>query len=149
MKIYKPFSNHFQDISISKSPMTSSKYDLPQTGDICVISGLNSSRTGDTLVSPSDFRNLESKSESLLIGVSAPDPVYYCSIEAPSVSKIKALEVALENLQREDPSISVNFDRNTNQITLKGMGELHIDVSFIYFFVIFCNFSHNFIFSDY
>ena len=53
------------------------------------------------------------------------------------MSKMKQLELALEQLQREDPSFKVVMGDNdrdrgaasTNQIVIKGMGELHIDVS--------------------
>lgn len=40
----------------------------------------------------------------------------------------KQLEVALEMLQREDPSFRVSFDSETGQTIVSGMGELHLEV---------------------
>jgi len=40
----------------------------------------------------------------------------------------KQLEHALEMLQREDPSLKVNYDSETGQTILSGMGELHLEV---------------------
>lgn len=40
----------------------------------------------------------------------------------------KQLENALEMLQKEDPSLKVNFDTETGQTILSGMGELHLEV---------------------
>ena len=40
----------------------------------------------------------------------------------------KQLENALEMLQKEDPSLKVNFYTETGQTILSGMGELHLEV---------------------
>ena len=40
----------------------------------------------------------------------------------------KQLELALEMLQREDPSFRVTFDSDTGQTIVSGMGELHLEV---------------------
>ncbi len=40
----------------------------------------------------------------------------------------KQLEYALEMLKREDPSLKVNYDSETGQTLLSGMGELHLEV---------------------
>lgn len=45
---------------------------------------------------------------------------------------MKDLEVALEHLTKEDPSFKVIDDQKNQQLVIKGMGELHIEV---------CNFS--------
>lgn len=57
-----------------------------------------------------------------------PDAVYFCSIEPPSVSSQTAMEQALRQLQREDPSLRVSYDTVTRQTVLGGMGELHMDI---------------------
>lgn len=57
-----------------------------------------------------------------------PDPVYFCSIEAPSLSHQIALDNALVQLQREDPSFRVHTDESTMQTVLGGMGELHLEI---------------------
>ncbi|KAG7202618.1 hypothetical protein KM043_009803 [Ampulex compressa] len=48
--------------------------------------------------------------------------------EPPSLSAQTSLEIALQELQREDPSLIVTHDEETEQTILAGMGELHIDI---------------------
>ncbi|CAH0728658.1 unnamed protein product, partial [Brenthis ino] len=62
------------------------------------------------------------------IGNTIPDPVFLCSIEPPSAAYQSALETALAELQREDPSLRVTSDEDTGQIVLAGMGELHLEI---------------------
>ena len=92
-------------------------------GNIVVVNGLKDTITGDTLVS---HKNTKLKS---LPGVEVPDPVFFCSIEPPSMSYQRALDRALANLAREDPSFRVENNEETNdQTILSGMGELHLEV---------------------
>ena len=98
-----------------------------ECGDIAVLGGLKETITGDTLVSSMKFAH--SHSDLNLPGVEVPDPVFFCSIEPPSLSKQKALEQALRNLTREDPSLRLQVDDDNNdQTILSGMGELHLQV---------------------
>lgn len=53
-------------------------------------------------------------------GPKIPEAVFFCSIEPPSLSKQAALEHALSELQREDPSLRVGTDNDTGQIILGG-----------------------------
>ncbi|KAE8750087.1 hypothetical protein FOCC_FOCC003211 [Frankliniella occidentalis] len=62
------------------------------------------------------------------VGAVVPDPVFFCSVEAPSQSQQVALDKALGKLAREDPSLTVTFNEETSQIILGGMGELHLDI---------------------
>ncbi|CAG5121381.1 unnamed protein product [Candidula unifasciata] len=64
----------------------------------------------------------------ILAGVSVPDPVFFCSIEAASLSMQKSLDLALEQLKKEDPSLKVEVNEETGQTVLSGMGELHLDI---------------------
>lgn len=57
-----------------------------------------------------------------------PDAVYFCSVEPPSQSQQLALETALRQMQREDPSLRVSYDETTMQTVLGGMGELHLEI---------------------
>lgn len=45
----------------------------------------------------------------VLAGLQVPSPVFFCSIEPPSMAYQKDLDLALECLQREDPSLKVEF----------------------------------------
>ena len=93
-----------------------------KAGDIVVISGLKETITGDSLVKGS-YKSAENSGK--LAGVELPDPVFFCTIESPSMSKQKQLESALENLAREDPSLRVAFSDEVNdQTILKGIKKL-------------------------
>lgn len=67
-------------------------------------------------------------SEVLLPGVLIPDPVFFCSIEAPSVRYQAVLDKVLSELGREDPSLKITVNDETGQTVLGGMGELHLEV---------------------
>ncbi|XP_068241002.1 ribosome-releasing factor 2, mitochondrial [Palaemon carinicauda] len=117
------FADEFKEVASIKS------------GNIVVVTGLKGTRTGDTLVASQSLAksvqkaSLKSKTEvPLLMGLQIPDPVFFCSIEAPSLSQSKHLEEALDQLQKEDPSLKVTTDEDTGQIVLSGMGELHLDI---------------------
>ncbi|XP_026332850.1 ribosome-releasing factor 2, mitochondrial [Hyposmocoma kahamanoa] len=62
------------------------------------------------------------------IGTTIPEPVFLCSIEPPSIAYQTPLETALNELQREDPSLRVLTDEDTGQMVLAGMGELHLEI---------------------
>lgn len=67
-------------------------------------------------------------SETFGLQPKIPDAVYFCSIEPPSQSQQLALENALKQMQREDPSLRVSYDETTMQTVLGGMGELHLEI---------------------
>lgn len=71
---------------------------------------------------------LKSKGIKLQLKPQIPDAVYFCSIEPPSISYQTALENALTQLHREDPSFRVKYDETTMQTVLGGMGELHLEI---------------------
>ena len=95
-------------------------------GNIAVVSGLKATMSGDTVVTNPSFA--KKHPELNLAGIQVPDPVYFCSIEPPSMSKQKALEMALAKLAREDPSLRVDIDNESGQTLLSGMGELHLEI---------------------
>ncbi|CAL8100955.1 unnamed protein product [Orchesella dallaii] len=126
-KIYRPFADEIREVESASA------------GQVIIVSGLNNTFTGDTLtssnsVSSSVLRKLEKGKDKLgvqravLSGVSVPEPVFFCSVEPASLSQQKALDAALECLQREDPSLQVNVDPDTSQTVLSGMGELHLEI---------------------
>lgn len=142
-RVYRPFADHFADLSKSTlSAEQSQQQSFVSLGDIVAVSGLAGVRTGDTLLSDgSPAAKSSDKAPSVpFAGIEVPEPVYYCALEAPSLSKMRQLEAALETLTREDPSFQVLLadedgeggkDRaaaSANQLVVKGMGELHIEV---------------------
>ncbi|XP_052599448.1 ribosome-releasing factor 2, mitochondrial isoform X2 [Peromyscus californicus insignis] len=127
-------------------PFADQHVEIPSltTGNIALTVGLKQTATGDTIVSSKSSalaaarragrgeekkHGTNSEAESLLLaGVEIPEPVFFCTIEPPSVAKQPDLEHALERLQREDPSLKVRLDPDSGQTVLCGMGELHIEI---------------------
>uniref|UniRef100_A0A3Q3VTS6 Tr-type G domain-containing protein n=1 Tax=Mola mola TaxID=94237 RepID=A0A3Q3VTS6_MOLML len=125
-------------------PFADQQVEIPSmtAGNIALTVGLKQTVTGDTIVSSkasaaaaarrahSDRGAAQRRGEHasvVLSGVEVPDPVFFCTIEPPTMSK-QALENALNCLQREDPSLKVRVDPDSGQTILCGMGELHIEI---------------------
>ncbi|SPP80753.1 ribosome-releasing factor 2, mitochondrial isoform X1 [Drosophila guanche] len=134
-KLYEPLADEYREVA------------AVQSGDVVICAGLKSTVTGDLLTSSqSALRNAQKRlkqskgtattdeEEELdtdeLFGIDRqiPNAVYFCSIEPPNVSSQTAMEQALRQLQREDPSLRVSYDGVTGQTVLGGMGELHMDI---------------------
>nr|CDP98592.1 Bm7329, isoform g [Brugia malayi] len=64
----------------------------------------------------------------LLAGIEPPDPVFFCTVEAPSEAANVKFEKALQELAVEDPSLQVRYDNELGQTIIGTMGELHIEV---------------------
>jgi len=64
----------------------------------------------------------------VLQGIERPSRVYYCSIEAPSMSAQLAFERALRQLCIDDPSLVVRYDDDTQQMVIEACGELHVEI---------------------
>lgn len=126
-------------------PFADQHVEIPSltAGNIALTVGLKQTATGDTIVSSKSSalaaarragrgekrHGRSSEAESLLLaGVEIPEPVFFCTIEPPSVAKQPDLDHALERLQREDPSLKVRLDPDSGQTVLCGMGELHIEI---------------------
>ncbi|XP_077592826.1 ribosome-releasing factor 2, mitochondrial [Stigmatopora nigra] len=104
-------------------------------GNIALTVGLKKTVTGDTIVSSkasaanaARLATSEGRKGVALSGVEVPDPVFFCTIEPPTMAKQDDLEKALNNLQREDPSLKIRIDPDSGQTILCGMGELHIEI---------------------
>ncbi|KAI9254495.1 P-loop containing nucleoside triphosphate hydrolase protein [Phascolomyces articulosus] len=102
--------------------------DIPSitAGNIGVIVGLKNTRTGDTLVQSNDTGAI--KSNLQLGNIDIPSPAFFAAIEPASVSEEKAVDEALRNLTREDPSLKVWTDEDSGQTLISGMGELHLEI---------------------
>lgn len=91
------------------------------TGDIAALVGLKNTVTGDTL-SDEAFPIIY---ESLYV----PEPVISIAVEAKSKADEEKLELALERVCYEDPTIQVKIDPESGQKILSGMGELHLEIT--------------------
>lgn len=91
-----------------------------EAGDIAAIVGLKQTFTGETLCDPNK--------EILLETIEFPDPVIKVAVEPKSKGDQDKLTDALVKLAEEDPTFKVNYDNQTGQTVIAGMGELHLDI---------------------
>ncbi|MCB0140966.1 MAG: elongation factor G [Caldilineaceae bacterium] len=91
-----------------------------EAGDIAAVVGLKQSFTGETLSDPNN--------EVLLETIEFPEPVIKVAVEPKSKSDQDKLSDALIKLAEEDPTFQVNYDDQTGQTVIAGMGELHLDI---------------------
>jgi len=94
--------------------------DEVSAGNIVAIVGIKDSYTGDTLCDADD--------PILLERMFFPEPVISMSIEPKTSEDKRRLSEALGVIRREDPSFRSNFDDETGQTIIHGMGELHLDI---------------------
>ena len=91
-------------------------------GQIVLLAGLRHATTGDTLCAPDH--------PLLLERIEAREPVLGLAIEPFSNVDEDKLEEALNKLQEEDPTLRLVEDEETGQRILRGMGELHLQITF-------------------
>ena len=89
-------------------------------GEIVTVIGLKDARTGDTLAANNNRIILES--------IEFPEPVLSVAVEPKTRSDQDKMDVALNRLADEDPTLRLSTDEETAQVVLAGMGELHLDV---------------------
>ena len=89
-------------------------------GNIYAVIGLKDTTTGDTLTDPTSPVVLES--------MTFPEPVIEVAIEPKTKADQEKLGVAIQKLAEEDPTFRTELNPETGQTTIKGMGELHLDI---------------------
>ncbi|MEM1186558.1 MAG: elongation factor G [Planctomycetota bacterium] len=89
-------------------------------GNIVALVGVKNSITGDTLCDPDDPIVLER--------MTFPEPVISMSIEPKTADDKKKLTDALTTIKREDPSFRSEYNEETGQTIIAGMGELHLEI---------------------
>ncbi|MBT4524594.1 MAG: elongation factor G [Phycisphaerae bacterium] len=94
--------------------------DFAGAGSIVAVIGLKNSVTGDTLC---DVNN-----PIILERMHFPDPVISMSIEPLTNDDKKKLGEALTTIRREDPSFHANYNEETGETIISGMGELHLEI---------------------
>ncbi|KAL7078314.1 hypothetical protein ACQ4LE_002695 [Meloidogyne hapla] len=115
-KIFTPFSDYLQSI------------EKVEDGNIAVFTGLNNTKTGDTLIICNSSYKNKSFAHFALEGIDSPSPVFSCTIESPTMASEQKFLKALSELLVEDPSLQIREDPITGQKILEGMGELQIEV---------------------
>ena len=94
--------------------------DTAQAGDIVAIIGLKNVQTGHTLCDEDHPATLEP--------MVFPDPVISIAVAPKDKANAEKLGAAIGKMVQEDPSFRVETDEETNELILKGMGELHLDI---------------------
>ncbi len=94
--------------------------DEAHAGDIVAIVGLSDTKTGDTICDKDHPIHLEA--------IEFPAPVISISIQPETQSDSEKLGEALMRLADEDPTFVVNYDHETSETIISGMGELHLEI---------------------
>ena len=94
--------------------------DQAYPGDIVALVGLKDTTTGDTLASQ--------KHPLLLENIVFPEPVISVAIEPTSESDKSKLDSTIQILMEEDPTFTMEIDKETGQRVISGMGELHLEI---------------------
>ncbi|MEJ2739430.1 MAG: elongation factor G [Dehalococcoidia bacterium] len=94
--------------------------DMVDTGSIAATVGLKNTFTGDTLC--------DIAKPVLLEAIRFPEPVISLAVEPKSKADQDKLSEALTKLSEEDPTFRTRGDKETGQMIISGMGELHLEV---------------------
>ncbi len=89
-------------------------------GNIVATVGMKDTQTGDTLCSL-DF-------PVLLEGIDIPEPVISLRIEPKTKVDQEKMGLALKKLSIEDPTFRIKVDKETGEMIISGMGELHLEI---------------------
>jgi elongation factor G len=92
-----------------------------RAGDIIALVSLAETDTGDTLC--------DSANPVVLERMRFPDPVISVSVKSKTKGESEKFNNALGKMVRADPSLHLETDRETGQTILRGMGELHLEVT--------------------
>jgi len=92
-----------------------------RAGDIVALVSMADTETGDTLCDDAHPVVLER--------MRFPDPVISVSVKSKLKAEQEKFGAALGKMVRADPSLHLETDRETGQTILRGMGELHLEVT--------------------
>jgi elongation factor G len=92
-----------------------------RAGDICAFVSMKETETGDSLSALDK--------PALLERMRFPDPVISVSVEPKTRTDVDKMSTALYKLVKADPSLRLEVDQETGQTLLRGMGELHLEVT--------------------
>ena len=90
-------------------------------GNIVGIVGLKDAFAGETVSSIADIEPFESIKHIF-------EPVVTKSIDAKSAADLPKLVEILKQVNKEDPTISVQINEETGENIISGMGELHLEI---------------------
>jgi len=89
-------------------------------GDFASVAKLKSTTTGDSLCDPKEFVLCES--------IELPEPNISLAIVPKSKGDEEKISGSLHRLEEEDLSIRVKMEKQTKELLISGMGEVHLEV---------------------
>jgi elongation factor G len=89
-------------------------------GDFCAVAKIDGIEFNDVLHASHDEDGLQMPEPDI------PAPMYGLALELPQRGQEKKLSDGLHKLVAEDPSLRIDFDPQSNETVLRGMGELHL-----------------------
>ncbi len=89
-------------------------------GDIAVITKIETLKTNDTLCQPNDVIHYKS--------LALPHPVYSLAINAEKQKEEDKMAAQLHKVAEEDLTFTINYNEETRETVISGMGELHINI---------------------
>jgi elongation factor G len=92
-----------------------------RAGDIIALVSLAETDTGDTLC--------DANNQVVLERMRFPEPVISVSVRPKNKTELEKFGASLGKMVRADPSLKLETDRETGETILRGMGELHLDVT--------------------
>lgn len=122
MMVFNPGKNENERIGRILRMNADDREDLTEAGagDIVALVGLKKSTTGDTLCDKSH--------QIVLENMVFPEPVIKVAIEPKTKASQERMNTAIVKLQEEDPTFKAYTDKDTGQIIIAGMGELHLEI---------------------
>jgi elongation factor G len=99
---------------------TRSEVDKAVAGDLCALVKLKNTRTGDTLS--------DTKASVVFPTLKFPEAVIRVAIEPKSRGDEEKISGGLSQLNSEDPTFTVEHNRELRQMIISGQGELHLTI---------------------
>jgi elongation factor G len=92
-----------------------------QAGDVMALVGIKTAATGDTLCDPAQPIELDP--------FTFPEPVITVALAPATPDERERLRQVMKRLCAEDPTLLAGYDPETQEETLSGMGELHLEIA--------------------
>ena len=94
--------------------------DVGTAGDIITLAKVDELKTGDVVH--------DGKAEGAFDMPAVPEPMFSLALEPATRGDEQKISSALEKLLEEDPCFKVARDRQTNELVVRGLGDLHLRI---------------------
>ena len=120
--IYNPRTRRRERVSRLMIIQGSERKDINEVyaGDIAALVGLRNITTGDTIC--------DEEFDVALEPPTFPEPVISMAVEPKTKQDQEKMSEGLQRLAEEDPTFRCFTDKETSQLIIAGMGELHLEI---------------------